>query len=120
MLRGGHERIRRTARYHVAKPSRLAALAVLAAVACLACGGGTAPAKTTTAAKKPEKAPPGVPAAGDEGWCDPMPELGDNCKTELKECTIVCDYISDTCAALVCLGSMWEYVERGEGAEQEE
>jgi hypothetical protein len=46
-----------------------------------------------------------------------MPELGETCDRDLKECTIVCDYISDTCAALVCMGGLWEYLERGEGAE---
>lgn len=98
-------------------------VAVLALVACgaIACGGsGSGDPKAPATAKKADALPPGVPSAGEAGWCDPMPELGESCKTELKECTIVCDYISDTCAVLVCLGGMWEYVERGEGAESEE
>lgn len=84
------------------------------------CGGAKPPAKSEPAAPKKQELPEGVPAAGEQGWCDPMPELGESCAEDLKECTIVCDYISDTCAALVCLGSLWEYVERGEGAEQEQ
>ena len=93
---------------------RMTVWAVLLSTA-FGCGGkGAEPAKTV-AANKQEAAVPGMPRSGDEGWCDPMPDLGESCKADLKECTIVCDYISDTCAALVCMGGLWEYVERGEG-----
>jgi len=93
---------------------RMAVWAVFLSAA-MACGGkGAEPAKTVDASKQ-EAAVPGMPKSGDEGWCDPMPDLGESCAKDLKECTIVCDYISDTCAALVCMGGLWEYVERGEG-----
>ncbi len=97
----------------------IALLMLGALIAMTACGGSATTAKTAKSTSK-AKAPPGVPTHGDEGWCDPMPKLGDTCTTELKECTIVCDYISDNCATLVCLGNLWEYVERGGGAKEEE
>ena len=82
-----------------------------------ACGGGSKPTETPKAgAASADKLPPGFPSKHDEGWCDPMPDLGNSCAKELKECMIVCDYISDTCAMLVCMGGAWDYVERGEGA----
>ncbi|MCU0691608.1 MAG: hypothetical protein MUF54_09415, partial [Polyangiaceae bacterium] len=55
----------------------------------------------------------GLPVPGSADWCDPMPELGDPCTEDLKRCAIVCDYISDTCAMLVCTSGMWDYVEHG-------
>lgn len=112
MLRGvPHHRVRWVLR-----------MGVLAGVlsTAIACGGkGAEPAKTASANKQ-EASVPGMPKSGDEGWCDPMPDLGESCEKDLKECTIVCDYISDTCAALVCMGGLWEYVERGEGEGAEE
>ncbi|HPB95873.1 MAG TPA: hypothetical protein PKW66_08155 [Polyangiaceae bacterium] len=75
---------------------------VVVASLLLACGGNKQePAKT--AADTKQETVPGMPKSGDEGWCDPMPDLGESCKSYLKECTIVCDYMSDTCAVLVCM-----------------
>jgi len=76
------------------------------------------------AACGPKESPPASPAGasarkGDD-WCEPMPDLGDACKQELKECAIVCDYISDTCVTLVCMGGRWDYVERGGEEKAEE
>lgn len=120
MLRGGHAQTRPIVALPSHRGARLAALLLSTTLVVLGCGGGGAVDPKAPGTAKSNQAPPGVPAVGEEGWCDPMPELGDSCKTELKECTIVCDYISDTCAMLVCLGGLWEYVERGEDAEQQE
>lgn len=113
MLWGGRDRICRACRL-------LATSAwVFSTFLSVGCGAGSKAA--TSVGEAPKEAPaPGVPQSGDEGWCDPMPELGETCDKDLKECTIVCDYISDTCAALVCMGGLWEYLERGEGTEDAE
>lgn len=72
-----------------------------------ACGGGK-PAESQASAAGGKSAS-AAPKADD--WCDPMPQPDDACTQELKECMVTCDYISDRCALVVCMGSKWTYVE---------
>lgn len=88
-------------------------LAISLATAGIACGGGKAaysPDKATSNGNQPGSQSAGKP----NDWCDPMPQPDDHCTTELKECMVTCDYISDRCALLVCMGSKWTYVEQQE------
>ncbi len=86
----------------------LASTAILLPAAA-GCGGGklaNAPGKAAVAQAQDAS------HAGKSGdWCSPMPQPDDKCGVALKECMVTCDYISDRCALLVCMGSKWTYVE---------
>ena len=82
------------------------------ALGCSLAGAGCGGGKPAAGADNAAAAGPSGKHQGKPGdWCDPMPEPDDPCKTEFKECMVVCDYISDRCAMLVCMGSKWTYVE---------
>jgi hypothetical protein len=91
-------------RWREALPVCVVAITALLAHSAMGCGGGKPPATPDKAA-----AANGGGKAGD--WCNPMPEPDQKCSVELKECMVTCDYISDRCALVVCMGSKWTYVE---------
>ncbi|MCL2822867.1 MAG: hypothetical protein FWD57_02650 [Polyangiaceae bacterium] len=88
-------------------------LFVIGAFFVFGCGG----AGNQAAVAQVEETPPvpGIPKPGDAGWCDPMPELGDACAENHKQCSIACDPEHGICAVLDCRDGKWEYVELGTG-----
>lgn len=101
-------------RWWAALPVCVVLSAALLLPGAAGCGGGKPPNSADKTAGTTGQNGAHGGKAGD--WCNPMPEPDDKCNVELKECMVTCDYISDRCALVVCMGSKWTYVEEEDEA----